>query len=53
MFMKPRTVLFRKISSRAAGLIPGTGRLDTKRNTTRRAKVKSSFSRMSGWKIAL
>src|SRR3990172_7388387 len=53
MFRKPRTVLSRKRASSARGLIPGTGRLETKRNSTSSANVKISFSRMSGWDIAL
>ena len=53
MFMKPRTVLCLKASSSLAGSTPGTGTLETNRKMMMRAKVKSSFSRMSGWAIAL
>src|SRR3990172_6073514 len=53
MFMKPRTVLSRKMRSSWLVSIPGTGRLEVKRNRTRMANVKNSFWRMSGCDRAL
>ena len=53
IFMKPRTVLCLNASSSRAGSTPGTGTFETKRKMMINANVKSSFSRMSGWAIAL
>ena len=53
IFMKPRTVLCLKASSSFDGSTPGTGTLETNRKITINPNVKSSFSRMSGWAIAL
>src|SRR6266540_3492148 len=53
MFMKPSTVLCLNAWSSAAGSTPGTGTLEMKRKMTMSANVNSSFSRMSGWAIAL
>src|SRR3990172_1098142 len=53
MFMNPSTVLCLNAWSSAEGSTPGTGTLETKRKITTSAKVKSNFSRMSAWDLAL